>query len=42
LNTIPLPHEKQIPKIEVLSVAGLLASAIARIQTKTSISALFD
>lgn len=41
-NTIALPPEKQIDKIKVLSVAGLIGEAILRIHTRRSISELFD
>jgi len=41
-NTIPVQKEKRIPKIKVLSVAGLLGEAITRIHNEESISALFD
>ncbi len=41
-NSIPLPPEKQIPKITSLSVAQLLGEAIHRINRGLSISALFD
>jgi ribose-phosphate pyrophosphokinase len=37
-NTIPLPPEKQHPKIEVISVAGLLADIIHRVHRGISIS----
>ncbi|HID85749.1 MAG TPA: ribose-phosphate diphosphokinase, partial [Anaerolineae bacterium] len=40
-NTIPVPPEKQGEKIEVLSVAPLLAQAIQRIHEHRSISELF-
>ncbi len=40
-NTIPLSEEKRIPKIRVLSVAGLLAEAIKSIHEETSVSRLF-
>jgi ribose-phosphate pyrophosphokinase len=40
-NSIPLPPEKQIPKIQVLSVAPLLAEAIRRIHGEESVSSLF-
>lgn len=41
-DTIPLPAEKQKPKISVISVSGLLADAIARIHDDSSVSALFS
>ena len=41
-NTIPLPPEKQIDKIKVLSVAPLLGEAIMRIFHDVSVSRLFD
>lgn len=40
-NTIPLREEQQGKKITVLSVAPLLAEAIHRIHTETSVSSLF-
>jgi ribose-phosphate pyrophosphokinase len=40
-NSIPLPPEKQLPKIHVLSVAPLLAEAIRRIHDEESVSTLF-
>jgi ribose-phosphate pyrophosphokinase len=40
-NTIPLPEDPQSKKITVLSVAPLLAEAIHRIHTETSVSSLF-
>lgn len=40
-DSIPLPKEKQIPQIKVLSVAGLLAEAIKRIHEHASVSSLF-
>ena len=42
LNTIPLPDEKRLDKIKVLSVAPLFAEAMIRIFTNDSISRLFD
>ncbi|HZO89061.1 MAG TPA: ribose-phosphate pyrophosphokinase [Chthonomonadaceae bacterium] len=41
-DTVPLPPEKQIPKIKVLSVAPLLADAILRIHEDNSVSELFS
>lgn len=41
-DTIPLPKEKERPKITVLSVARLLAEAILRIHEERSVSSLFD
>lgn len=40
-NTLPLPSEKQIDKIEVLSVAPLIAQAIAAVFEDTSVSEIF-
>jgi ribose-phosphate pyrophosphokinase len=40
-NTIPLREDQQCKKITVLSVAPLLAEAIHRIHTETSVSSLF-
>jgi len=37
-NTLPLPPEKQIDKIEVLSVAGIIAAAIDAVFEDTSVS----
>jgi len=41
-NTIPLPPEKKLDKIQVLSVAPLLGEAIIRIHEDLSVSKLFD
>jgi ribose-phosphate pyrophosphokinase len=40
-DSIPLPPEKRLPCIEVISVAGLIANAIHRIHGNESISELF-
>jgi ribose-phosphate pyrophosphokinase len=41
-NTLPLPEEKRIAKIEVLSVAKILADALSAVFDETSVSDLFD
>lgn len=41
LNTIPLPKEKRIHNIKILSVAPLFAEAIQRIYQNSSVSMLF-
>lgn len=41
-NSIPLPQEKRLPNIAVLSVADLLAEAILRIHEDLSVSTLFE
>ena len=41
-NTLPLPPEKAIDKIEVLSVASLIADAIDAVFEDTSVSEIFD
>jgi ribose-phosphate pyrophosphokinase len=40
-DTIPLPPEKQLPKIRVLTVATLLGEAVKRIHRNESVSRLF-
>jgi ribose-phosphate pyrophosphokinase len=40
-DTIPLPAQKKLPKIQVLSVAHLLGEAIKRIHRNESVSRLF-
>ena len=41
-DTIELPEEKKIDKIDVVSVAPIFASAIKRINTATSVSEMFE
>lgn len=41
LDTVPVPLEKMIDKIEIVSVAKLFSEAIYKIYTNTSMSALF-
>jgi ribose-phosphate pyrophosphokinase len=41
-NTLPLPPEKQLDKIEVLSVAPLIAEALGAVFDDTSVSEIFD
>ena len=41
-NTIPLAEEKRIDRIEVLSVAKIIADALAAVFEETSVSELFD
>ncbi len=41
-DTIPIPKEKKISQIKVLSVAALLGQAIERIHNEESVSVLFD
>jgi ribose-phosphate pyrophosphokinase len=40
-NSIPIPAEKQLKKIKVLSVASLIGKAIQRIHEERSVSSLF-
>jgi ribose-phosphate pyrophosphokinase len=40
-NTIPIPDDKLLPKLRILSVAPLLADAIYRIHQDNSVSELF-
>jgi ribose-phosphate pyrophosphokinase len=41
-DSIPLPPDKQLPRIKVLSVAPLLAEAIKHIHSNESVSKLFE
>ncbi len=41
-DSVPLPVEKQLPNIQVLSVGGLLGEAIKRIHQHESISEVFE
>ncbi|MEO8071567.1 MAG: ribose-phosphate pyrophosphokinase [Acidobacteriota bacterium] len=41
-DTVPIPPEKQLPNMTILSVAPLLAEAIRRIHRGQSVSKLFD
>lgn len=41
-NTIPLPEDKKTDKIEVVSLASLIAKAISRIHEGKSISVIFE
>jgi ribose-phosphate pyrophosphokinase len=40
-NSVPLPPEKQIDLIEVLSIAGIVADAIDAVFEDTSVSEIF-
>jgi ribose-phosphate pyrophosphokinase len=40
-NTVPIPSEKRVDKLTVLSIAPLLAEAVRRINSGESVSALF-
>ena len=42
LNTLPIPEEKRIEKMKILSVAPLFAEAMSRIHTNEQVSKLFD
>ena len=41
-DTVPVPPEKRLPNMKVLSIAPLLAEAIRRIHVGESVSVLFD
>ncbi|MGA0819432.1 MAG: ribose-phosphate diphosphokinase, partial [Ilumatobacteraceae bacterium] len=40
-NTLPIPAEKQIDKIEVISVAPIIADALSAVFDDTSVSEIF-
>ena len=40
-DTLPFPSEKQIDKLEVLSVAGIIADAISAVFEDESVSEIF-
>ncbi len=42
LNTLPIPEEKRIEKMKILSVAPLFAEAMSRIHNNETVSKLFD
>jgi len=42
LNTMPIPEEKHLPIMKIISVGPIFAEAINRIHTNGSISKLFD
>ena len=42
LNTLPIPKEKQIAKMKILSVGDVFAETISRVYTNGSISSMFD
>jgi len=41
-DTVPMPAEKRLPNMKILSIAPLLAEAIRRIHIGESVSVLFD
>jgi ribose-phosphate pyrophosphokinase len=41
-DTVPIPPEKRLPNMKILSIAPLLAEAIRRIHVGKSVSGLFD
>ena len=41
-NTVPIPPDKRVPMLRILSIAPALAEAIRRIHHGESVSALFD
>ena len=41
-NSLPLPAEKQLANVEILSVAPLIAEALGAVFDDTSVSDIFD
>jgi ribose-phosphate pyrophosphokinase len=41
-DTVPIPPEKRLPNMKILSIAPLLGEAIRRIQVGKSVSVLFE
>ena len=41
-NTLPIPQEKRIDKLTVLSIAPLIARAINEVFSEGSVTSLFD
>jgi ribose-phosphate pyrophosphokinase len=41
-NTLPIPEERQFPKLTVLSIAPILAKAITEVFTDGSVTSMFD
>jgi ribose-phosphate pyrophosphokinase len=41
-DTVPIPPEKRLPNMKILSIAPLLAETIRRIHVGESVSVLFD
>jgi ribose-phosphate pyrophosphokinase len=41
-NTVPIPEEKVVPKLKVLSIAPAMAEAMRRINVGESVSTLFE
>ena len=40
-NTLPVPEEKQIPKLKILSIAPIIAAAVQAVFEDTSVSEIF-
>jgi ribose-phosphate pyrophosphokinase len=41
-DTIPVPPEKRLPNMKILSVAPMIADTISRIHTGRSVGAMFE